>query len=53
MKAFDVAKAMSAPVEEKETEEEDGAASKRKKVQPTTSLRDLLDGLLPYSERHF
>ena len=52
MKAFEVAKAMSAPVEV-EAEDEDASAPKRKKVQPTTSLRDLLDGLLPYSERHF
>lgn len=53
IKAFDVAKAMSAPVEDDVAEEEDGAVPKRKKVQPTTSLRDLLEGLLPYSERHF
>lgn len=32
---------------------EDGEDKPKKKVPPVMGLRELLDGLIPYSERHF
>ena len=32
---------------------EDGEDKPKKKVRPVMGLRELLDGLIPYSERHF
>lgn len=54
IKAFEVAKEV--PVQKVDTAEDgeaEGAAPKPKKAQPPVNLKDVLDGLLPYSERHF
>jgi U3 small nucleolar RNA-associated protein 13 len=54
MGAFEKVHAKQAPESDDEDEEGEGEGEKKKrpKAAPTISMRELLDGLVPYSERH-
>lgn len=52
IKAFDSAKEVPQALQTPTTDGEEQTTKARKR-EPTLNLKDLLDGLIPYSERHF